>query len=44
MPRYRPYIIIPEDGDAQFVTAEKRAAWEANRRYARKQHVESNCH
>lgn len=33
--RYRPLYIIPEDGDAGFVTAEKRAIWEKNRRYAR---------
>lgn len=35
VPRYRPLYIIPEDGDAGFVTAEKRAIWECNRRYAR---------
>ncbi|MCH7381366.1 phage baseplate assembly protein [Acinetobacter higginsii] len=35
VPRYRPLYIVPDDGDAGFVTAEKRAIWEANRRYAR---------
>ena len=33
--RYRPLYIIPEDGDAGFKVAEKRAMWEQNRRYAR---------
>jgi prophage tail gpP-like protein len=33
--RYRPLYIIPEDGDAGFEVAEKRAMWEQNRRYAR---------
>ncbi len=33
--RYRPLYIIPEDGDAGFTVAEKRAMWEQNRRYAR---------
>lgn len=35
VPRYRPLYIIPDDGDAGFVTAEKRANWEHNRRFAR---------
>lgn len=33
--RFRPLYIIPEDGDAGFKVAEKRAMWEQNRRYAR---------
>lgn len=33
--RYRPLYIIPEDGDAGFKVAEKRAIWEKNRRHAR---------
>lgn len=35
MPRFRPLYVIPEDGDAGFVVAEKRARWELNRRYGR---------
>ncbi|NNP68967.1 phage baseplate assembly protein [Acinetobacter sp. Ac_5812] len=35
VPRYRPLYIIPEDGDAGFLVAEKRIFWEAKRRYAR---------
>ncbi len=35
VPRYRPIYIVPEDGDAGLVVAEKRAIWECNRRYAR---------
>jgi len=33
--RNRPLYIIPEDGDAGYEVAEKRAMWERNRRYAR---------
>ncbi|MPW44738.1 phage baseplate assembly protein [Acinetobacter guerrae] len=35
VPRYRPLYIIPEDGDAGFEVAQKRAQWEMNRRYGR---------
>ena len=41
--RYRPLLILPENGDFNFEVTKQRAQWEVNRRYGRSQVVEVTC-
>jgi prophage tail gpP-like protein len=40
VPRYRPLIIVAEQGDAEYTVAAQRCQWEVSRRYGRSQAVQ----
>lgn len=43
VPRYRPLIIVAEQGDLGYSTAQQRAQWEVNRRIGRSQQISIVC-